>query len=309
MISFEHRVSGTLFGCAVGDALGLGAEFMTCEQMREWYPHGLTDYDQIIRDAHRKRFSKGAWTDDMDMMLCIAETMIETRSLNPRAVAERFKAWFNDRPMGIGRTTYSVLKFKDYVDTPQKAAEIIWKLSRWRSAGNGGIMRTAAVGLWHERIAHHAEEICRLTHYDPRCTGSSVIISEMVHSLAYHGEALSFERMVEIGKRYDSRIEEYLRQAKEADSLMDLELDDKSRGYTLKTMAAALWILFHVESFEEGLITIVNAGGDADTNAAVACSLLGAKYGVETIPERYISGLSQGKKLFEIAERLRAVLP
>jgi len=88
-----------------------------------------------------------------------------------------------------------------------------------------------------------------------------------------------------------------------------LELDDKSRGYTLKTLAAALWILFHVESFEEGLITIVNAGGDADTNAAVACSLLGAKYGIEAIPERYVIELDRREKLFEIARRLRAVLP
>ena len=35
----------------------------------------------------------------------------------------------------------------------------------------------------------------------------------------------------------------------------------------------------------------MNAGGDADTNAAVACAILGAKYGYSSIPTEYIKGL------------------
>jgi len=35
----------------------------------------------------------------------------------------------------------------------------------------------------------------------------------------------------------------------------------------------------------------VNQGGEADTNAAMACSLLGAKFGIEGIPEKYINGM------------------
>ena len=77
----------------MGDALGLGTEFLTHDEVMQWYPDGLTEYHQIVRDAHRKRFGSGAWTDDTDMMLCIADTMIETGSLNPRFVAEMFKAW------------------------------------------------------------------------------------------------------------------------------------------------------------------------------------------------------------------------
>ena len=35
----------------------------------------------------------------------------------------------------------------------------------------------------------------------------------------------------------------------------------------------------------------MNAGGDADTNAAVACAILGAKYGFHAIPKEYVDGL------------------
>ena len=63
-----------------------------------------------------------------------------------------------------------------------------------------------------------------------------------------------------------------------------LELqDEESVGYTLKTMSAGLWAYWNAQSFEEGLLTVVRAGGDADTNAAVACAILGAKYGFSAI--------------------------
>jgi ADP-ribosylglycohydrolase len=75
-------------------------------------------------------------------------------------------------------------------------------------------------------------------------------------------------------------------------------------GYTLKTMAAALWAYGHAHSFEYGLLTIVNAGGDADTNAAVACAILGAKYGFNTIPTKYIEGLIYKEQLDSVIDRL-----
>ena len=67
-------------------------------------------------------------------------------------------------------------------------------------------------------------------------------------------------------------------------------------------MSAALWTLWHCSTFEEGLLAVVNAGGDADTNAAVACSILGAKYGFKEIP--YITNLENHFKLDEIIDHL-----
>ena len=36
---------------------------------------------------------------------------------------------------------------------------------------------------------------------------------------------------------------------------------------------------------------MVNEGGDADTNGAIACAILGAKYGYDAIPRYYIENL------------------
>ncbi len=302
------KVKGVLFGQAIGDALGLGTEFLTKGEVNRYYPNGLTDFDQIIQDYHRKRWIKGCWTDDTDMMLCIANAIIKDREIKLSTVARNFKDWFNGKPLGIGRHTSKVLSFKDYTDAPQKVSEIIWKLSGERCAANGAIMRTSIVGLWKDDTEKYASEICKLTHYDPRCVGSCAIISLLVNNFVYKNQMLSLKQLIEIGEKYDDRIREYLVKAFQYDCLEDLVLDDFSMGYTLKTLAASIWCLFHCNSFEEGLLAVVNVGGDADTNAAVACSLLGAKYGYSAIPQKYIDGLIGKDALGEVVKNLLSIM-
>lgn len=62
-------------------------------------------------------------------------------------------------------------------------------------------------------------------------------------------------------------------------------------GYTYRALSCALWCYWHSSSFEDGLFAVVNEGGDADTNAAIACSILGAKFGYKSIPNYYIKNL------------------
>ena len=303
----NDKIKGVIFGQAIGDALGLGTEFMTKKEVYRYYPNGLAYYDQIIQDYHRKRWAKGAWTDDTDMMLCIANAIIKDKDIKLSTIAQNFKDWFSGEPLGIGSNTFKVLSFKDYTDNPKKGAEIIWNLSGKKSAANGAVMRTSVVGLWNNDTEKYATEICKLTHYDPRCVGSCVIISLLINNLVYKNQMFSLEQIIEIGERYDSRIREYLEQASQCEHIEDLVLDDSSMGYTLKTLAAAIWCLFHCSSFEEGLLAIVNAGGDSDTNAAVACSLLGARYGMSTIPQKYIDGLVNKTHLMKITDCFSAL--
>lgn len=51
---------GCLYGQAIGDALGLGTEFLNKDDVLKHYPNGLSRYEDIIQDAHRRRWHKGA---------------------------------------------------------------------------------------------------------------------------------------------------------------------------------------------------------------------------------------------------------
>lgn len=301
----KDRFIGTLFGQAIGDALGLGSEFMSKEKVMHYYPDGLTSYSQIIQDAHRCRWQRGMWTDDTDMMLCIADALIASGGeVNLNQIAKNFKAWFEGNPLGIGRHTYNVLCFADYVKDPIQAAEIVWTLYRKRSAANGGVMRTSVVGLLPENVSEHAENICKLTHPDPRCIGSCVIVSEIIHSLVYEGIELPLDRILQIADKYDDRIRPFIEIANNSTDIESLELTGLEQGYTLKTLSAALWSLWYCDSFKDGLLQVVNAGGDADTNAAVACAILGAKFGFSSIPQEYIVGLADEAGMNHISSQL-----
>ena len=294
------KLKGTIYGQAVGDALGLGTEGMTDEDMAWKYPNGISYYSDIFQDRHRKRWKIGDWTDDTDMMLCIANAVIKDKGVNYTNIAQNFKNWADGEPMGIGETTYKVLSFGDYVDRPFDASKMLWDMSHQLSAANGGVMRTSIVGLFPKAVEECAANICRLTHYDPRCVGSCVIVSLLIHSLVYEEKKLSYHQMVDIGQRYDSRIREYIDLSLNKD-IRALELqNEESVGYTLKTMAAGLWAYWNAPSFEEGLLSVVRAGGDADTNAAVASAILGAKFGFSAIPHDYIDGLIYKEQLDEV---------
>lgn len=299
------KFKGCIYGQAIGDALGLGTEGMTDEDIAWKYPNGLQHYSQIIQDSHRKRWKIGDWTDDTDMMLCIAHAVIEDKGVNLTNIARHFKMWAEGEPMGIGLNTYKVLSIVDYVKKPLEVSKFVWKMSHYQSAANGGLMRTSVVGLFPKAVRTCAENICKLTHYDPRCVGSCVIASELINALVYGKPKPRRFEMLDIAGSYDERIEEYIDRS-EADDIKNL-MDDDAMGYTLVTLSVALWAYWHAKSFEDGLLKVVNAGGDADTNAAIACAILGAKFGFNSIPQEYVDGLIYKDQLEEVVDGLAKI--
>ena len=183
--TIKERFLGTIFGQAVGDALGLSTEFMSKQEVDRFYPNGIEDYSQIVQDDHRRRWQRGDWTDDTDMMLCILDSFVACQKVDILDIARRFKEWMMNGGMGIGQHTYNVMALGDYTSNPQKAAEIIWMMGKKKAAANGAVMRTSVVGLMKDNVANNAENICKLTHYDPRCgaLALSFLLSYMLLSL------------------------------------------------------------------------------------------------------------------------------
>ena len=154
--TIKERFLGTIFGQAVGDALGLSTEFMSKQEVDRFYPNGIEDYSQIVQDDHRRRWQRGDWTDDTDMMLCILDSFVACQKVDILDIARRFKEWMMNGGMGIGRHTYNVMALGDYTSNPQKAAEIIWKMGKKKAAANGAVMRTSVVGLMKDNVANAA---------------------------------------------------------------------------------------------------------------------------------------------------------
>src|SRR5271166_5627600 len=93
----RDRVLGAIFGCALGDALGLPAEGGEKRILAERYPAGLS----LPHRAPVRDFPLNDWTDDTDAAVLIMRAIARSsrtgagRSTPSRAqdFAERLVAW------------------------------------------------------------------------------------------------------------------------------------------------------------------------------------------------------------------------
>ncbi len=75
-----------------------------------------------------------------------------------------------------------------------------------------------------------------------------------------------------------------------------------------ESLPCALWCFLHSpEDFEQTLFTAVDAGHDADTVAATACTLSGAHHGYSRLPGRLVQDLEYHDHLLELADGLSAL--
>src|SRR5580698_6392415 len=83
----RDRVAGCFVGLAVGDALGAPLEFQSRCQVRKQYPEGLRD--MISSSLWRE----GEYTDDTQMALLIAESLVQSKGFVASDLAQRFQTW------------------------------------------------------------------------------------------------------------------------------------------------------------------------------------------------------------------------
>ena len=136
---------------------------------------------------------------------------------------------------------------------------------------------------------------------------------------ALRGESITADELLSAGldglraslrelERYEpASVREAVLEAYDAE-VANLRLNGDSMGYTLLALVAGLIAYWRASSFERTLPRIVEAGGDTDTNGAVAGALLGARFGLEAIPRRWrdrIADIRAGRTPMEaLADRL-----
>lgn len=285
-MNLKDKIRGAMIGSALGNALGLGTEFMTRSEVSHYYPDGIRRFSQIIRDAHRCLWKRGEWTGDIAVNILLAESLMAKGKLDVCDFASRMKEWYEERQTDVVDFYHWLFKNPEWTEHPLRETHDVWLDQRIQRASNEALPRAVVIGIFGgERLLGNSLDVISVTHDDSRCTSSGVLISMMADSLLRHDEPASMQALDKICKTLDPRTCEMLHIAYEGD-LDDIEIDDPDcLWHTRKTMAAALWTVWHCDSAEETLHKIVDAGGDADTNAAVAMGLAGLRFGTESLPD------------------------
>lgn len=85
----------------------------------------------------------------------------------------------------------------------------------------------------------------------------------------------------------------------------------RSSGYVVDTLEAALWCLWHTNTYRDCVLLAVNLGEDTDTVAAVAGGLAGILYGCGSesgIPDEWISQIACKDWIKELCSKFESSL-
>ncbi len=288
-----ERARGAMLGHAAGNALGVPTEFLgTPGAVAARFPGGVTD---VLRQDR----PESPWDDDVAMAVIVAEELLAPEP-DPRAMARRWVRWMERDGRGIGTWTRTALGHFTLHDAPIADAR--------GNAGNGAVMRTLPVALRtfrHPRtLLNAACGIAALTHPDPRCVWSAAAVTVACAQLLqdrrdFLPDVIEALRVNDAPAEVLEAVRRVPRERRE-----DLALTGSASGYTVLCMEVALWAAWHEPSLESALLWLASAGGDSDTNAAVAGGLLGARDGEGAVPRRWVEAVARWEYLAELGERL-----
>lgn len=306
MTTIYERARGTLLGLACGDALGRPVEFQSADEIRE--AHG--EVREMLADGTHGQ-PAGTVSDDTDLALCLARSLVECGEFDGADVADRFVEWYESDPFDVGgMTRESILEYDGGISW-RRAGRRVWeRMPEWRNAGNGSLMRCAPLGVaFHGSDADRIVEISRqssaITHADPRCTSACALLNLVVAGWM-NDLAEPIERAIE---HVAHEAPEELIEAVRADPGSPEEPDVIVSGYVVDTLQVALYEAQRAESAEEAIVRAVNRGGDTDTLGAVTGALVGARFGSEALPERWLAEIDVVDKLEELADELVELEP
>jgi len=278
----DHAL-GSFLGLAIGDALGATVEFCTPREIAADYQV----HNQMVGGGwlHLK---PGHVTDDTEMALAISSALISSGGWNLPAIAESFVAWMRNRPTDIGATCRrGICRYRNdkILSGPPSEDE----------GGNGAAMRHLPVvlaNLGDEKLMiQRCIEQGHITHNHPKSDAATAALAAMTRGLILHGAQAPCNR---IARELVASIPNF----------EFVPWPGRTSGYIVDTIQTVFDGFFNSSSFEACLVRVVNRGGDADTNGALAGQLAGALYGAQQIPARWLKKLDP-----VVTEQIRSCTP
>jgi ADP-ribosyl-[dinitrogen reductase] hydrolase len=295
----EEQGAGVVLGLACGDALGRPVEGYPPERLTEEFG---TLHEMVGDGVHRE--PAGTLTDDTDMALCIARSLVEQGEFDPADVADRFLAWYESGPIGIGGMTRRVMTRLQQGEPWDEAGQDEWERSpEGQNAGNGSAMRCAPLAVAfaddHDRLQQVSRDSSRITHADPRCTHGCAVLNLTIANCVAGVEEPLVEAVDELPADAPDELIESVRSAQE---MPYSQL--RPTGYVIDAVEAALAVGLRAESFEGAVVEAVNLGGDTDTVGAMAGAIGGARFGAGDAPDRWLAELDRAENLRELGAQL-----
>ncbi len=314
-------IRNAVYGMAIGDALGVPAEFQDRETLRR------NPITKMVGGGFHGQ-PAGTWSDDTSMALCLMASVAACGHLDPEDIMRRFADWREKgqyTPHGVcfdcgGTCGAAISRFlrgvraKDCGGTGE------------RDNGNGSLMRILPLlfflrgeyGIgWYKmsRPMLEIQIVSSLTHAHPISVMACGIYLQIAEQIIQRGTEEAITSGTKYALAFYEQIPEYKDYLHVWDRIRDVtalkalpEDAIKSGGYVVNTLEAALWCLLNTDSYAGCVLRAVNLGRDTDTTGDVAGGLAGLAYGWEGLPKEWIAALQARPMLDSLCDSYSKVL-
>jgi poly(ADP-ribose) glycohydrolase ARH3 len=290
----RDRAIGAMLGTFVGDALGMPYEGA--------FSFEIPRHPEMV-DARRGR---GTYTDDTEMTIALAESILAEAAIVPERLAEHFLRGC-DPSRGYGAGTLAVFRlWSRGVSVGDAAGQVF---DGEGSFGSGAAMRIAPVAVRRcdtlESLRRDAELSARVTHAHPIAIDGAVVQASAI-TAALRGEAIVGAALEAASTEELRRGLDFVRRLRHGPAPSPTEaarlLGNSSAAH--KSVPLAIYSAASGDDFDSCVSYAVRCGGDADTIAAMAGAIAGARFGARNIPNRWLDALERGPRGREHVEGL-----
>jgi ADP-ribosyl-[dinitrogen reductase] hydrolase len=296
------RYAGALLGLACGDAMGATL------QLRK--PGEFVPLADMIGGGHWQ-LPPGAWTDDTAMTLCLAESLLQRQGFDAADQMQRYLQWQRD---GYMSSTGQCIGITAGVSKALAASQ--WSRNPFCGSHDPqmrdpqALCRVGAVVLYCEsnpaQAFAWAAEAARLTHQSPGILDACRYYAGLLLA-ALRGtprnQLLAVAREL-LAQHHSKPMKRELTELMSHDSFPREAADDS--GEAVATLTSVLWALGISHNYRDGLLRLVNLGGNSDVNGALYGQLAGALYGAESIPKSWVDKLAQREMIGALGDQLLA---
>ena len=296
-ISLE-RFEGCLLGLALGDALGAPYEGGSIERF-VWWLIGTTTQGEM------------RWTDDTQMSLDVAESLVAKGELDADDLALRFAGsyrWSRGYGPGAAKLLKRIARGADW-------RQVNRSVYAGGSFGNGGAMRAPVVGLFYagrlDDLAAAAHLSASITHAHPLGIEGAVLLASATALAARRSRPLEILQ----GVAAHCKLEPFVARLGTATTWLQSGDEPATREVSRRlgngvaaseSCVTALYIAlrFMKSSFEDMQGFVASCGGDVDTIGAMAGAVWGAANGAASLPSEKLAKLEQRARLVALAAAL-----
>lgn len=299
----RDHILGTLYGMALGDAMGMPSELLSRRRIRELFGRIETFEDSPEENPAAIGLKKGEFTDDTAQALVILDSLMESDYVpDRRLIADNLLQWAVrtnafDKNI-LGQSTKAALHAVAHGEDPTPYTV--------KAVTNGAAMRIAPIGCLFpsddlQGLAAFVFRVSEATHKTDVALGGAGMVAAAVSSAldSKSWEKIMADAMVCCDLTAYYGAETYSASPK-ARLALALELAERHGGdeeaFTLsiyeiigtttlmsEAVPAALAMAYYFKEPKACSLACANLGGDTDTIGAMATAVCGAKAGAKNI--------------------------